>query len=155
MKQNLLGIVGIAAIIAVLAACTSVPPSQNEKRVEQLVVELNSADIDRIMELSALPFLLDGETVAREQDLRMLWTNLKAAGFSFADASIAEIREIGPSSYKSFSEDPEVLAFFKKHSAKGAALVELSTRYGKVYILTGSKVGRIPKIYGFKAPEAQ
>jgi len=155
MKQNRLGILGIAAIIAVLSACASVPPSQNEKRVEQLVAELNGADIDRIMELSALPFLLDGETVAREQDLRILWTNLKASGFSFAEAVIEEIREIGPTSYRSFSDDPEVVAFFKKHTAKGAALVELSTRYGRVYLLTGSKVGRIPKIYGFAAVEAK
>lgn len=156
MKRIRVGIIYSAALAALLlSACSTVPPSQNERRVERLVEELNSADEDRIMKLSALPFLLDGETVAREEDLRALWRNLRESGFTFEDAKIEEIRAIGPDSYRAFSADPEALAFFKKHSGKGAATVRLKTRRGVFTLLTGGRVGFLPKIYGFTGPEGR
>jgi hypothetical protein len=126
--------------------------------VERLVEELNTADENRIMKLCALPFLLDGETIAREEDLRTLWRNLKAGGFSFADADIVEIREAGNEAYKTFADDPEVLAFFKKYTGKAAAVVTLKTAKGTFHLLTGGRVakyGRLPKLYGFTGPEGK
>jgi hypothetical protein len=148
-----------AALLALLAsACSTLPPSQNEKRIERLVAELDAADEERLLELSALPFLLDGETVAREADLRALWRNLRAAGFSFAGAEIVGIAENGPESYKAFGDDPEVMAFFKKHGGKDSATVTLKTPRGTFLILTGGKVGRIagiPRIHGFTRTEGK
>lgn len=145
----------VAAAVS-LGSCASVPPSQNAARIERLVAELNRADEDRLIKLSALPFLLDGETVAREEDLRTLWRNLRAGGFTFADAKIESITPVGPESYKDFAEDPEVAAFFKKHTAPEAATVRLRTGHGTFLLLTGGKVGwiaGIPKLYGFTGPE--
>lgn len=159
MKRTPCAFVIVAALLALLAsACSTLPPSQNEKRIERLVAELNTADEDRLMELSALPFLLDGETVAREADLRALWKNLRAAGFSFADAQIVGIAENGSESYKAFGDDPEVLAFFKKNGGKDSATVRLKTSRGTFLILTGGKVGRIagiPRIHGFTRVEGK
>jgi hypothetical protein len=149
----------VAAFVALTGtACSTVPPSQNEARLDRLVEELNTADEDRLVELCALPFLLDGETVVREEDLRVLWRNLRASGFTFADARIAGIREAGPDSYKTFSDDPEVHAFFKKHTGKNAAVIDLETDHGAFSLLTGGRVGRygrLPKLYGFTGPEAE
>jgi hypothetical protein len=156
MKRTRIGIIHAASLAALLlSACSSVPPSQNEGRVERLVEELNTADEDRIMKLSALPFLLDGETVAREEDLRTLWRNLRSSGFTFADAEIQEIRPIGPESDRTFAEDPEALAFFKKHTGKGAATVRLKTSRGVFTLLTGGRTVFLPKIYGFTGPEGR
>jgi hypothetical protein len=121
----------------------------NENRVERLVERLNTADEERVMKLSALPFLLDGETVAREEDLRNLWGTLRSTGFSFSDARIEDIRAVDPDSYRAFADDPEVRAFFKKHTGKGAAVVRLRTGRGTFLLLTGGRSGFLPKIYGF------
>ncbi len=154
MKRTRIGIIHAAALAALLvSACSTVPPAQNGRRVARLVEELNTADEDRVMKLSALPFLLDGETVAREEDLRTLWRNLRSTGFTFADAKIEEIRAIGPDSYKAFADDPETLACFKKHTGKGAATVRLRTGRGVFTLLTGGRSGFLPKIYGFTGPE--
>ena len=156
MKRQHLGIVTLAAALA-LSACTTLP-SRNEGRVERLVHELNTADEDRIIELCALPFLLDGETISREEDLRILWRNLRTAGFAFAEAEIVEIREAGPDSYRAFADDPEVMAFFKKNNGKGPAVVTVKTGNGEFRLLTGgrvSKFGRLPKLYGFTGPEGR
>lgn len=159
MKRIKVGIFALTALLALgLSACSTVPPSMNEKRVERLVEELNTADEDRIMKLCALPFLLDGETIARDEDLRILWRNLKKGGFSFAEAEIVEIREAGDAAYKTFADDPEVLAFFKKYTGKAAAVVTLKTSKGTFHLLTGGRVTKyspLPKLYGFTGPEAK
>ncbi len=156
MKRQYLGIFPLAVALT-LAACTTLP-SRNEGRVERLVQELNTADEDRVIELCALPFLLDGETITREEDLRILWRNLRTAGFTFSEAEIVEIREAGPASSQAFADDPEVLAFFAKHNGKGPAVVTVKTGKGTFRLLTGgrvSKFGRLPKLYGFTGPEGR
>jgi hypothetical protein len=83
MKRSL-RLVATAILVALFAAsCATVPVSQRDGRVEALLTELNTADVDRLMELSARPFLLDGEIIALEGDLRTLWTNLRGVGFAF------------------------------------------------------------------------
>ncbi len=124
------------------------------KRVEQLIKELNSADEARLIELSALPFLLDGETIAREEDLRVLWRNLRETGFSFGEAAIIAIDPVGPDSYKAFSDNPEVAAFFSKYTAKDAAVIKLECALGVFLIITGDDLCRVPKIFGFTGPGA-
>lgn len=153
MKRTHIGICLGALAALLVSACSTVPPSRNEKRLERLVAELNTAGEDRLIELTALPFLLDGETIAREEDLRTLWRNLRAAGFTFADAEIADIAEAGPDSYRTFSDDPEVQAFFAKHTGKDAALVRLTTGHGTFFLISAGRAGRLPKLYGFTSRE--
>ncbi len=155
MNRHLPFLFALAALAC--ASCATVP-SRDAGRVERLVEELNSADEDRIVELCALPFLLDGETVAREEDLRTLWRNLRASGFVFSEAEVGGIAEAGADSYAAFADDPEVLAFFKKYVGKDPAVVTVETGRGTFLLLTGGRVsrfGRLPKLYGFTGPEGR
>lgn len=135
-------------------SCSTVPPSQNTARIERLVEELNTEDTERLIELSARPFLLDAEIINREEDVRILWTNLRDSGFSFANAQILSIDPAHPAHFARFSSDPETQAYFEKYLSEDAALVQIQTDYGRFLLLTGSKLGRIPLIYGFTGPEA-
>jgi hypothetical protein len=155
MNRHLPFLFALAALAC--TACATVP-SRNAGRVERLVEELNSADEDRIVELCALPFLLDGETVAREEDLRNLWRNLRASGFVFSEAEVGAIAEAGADSYAAFADDPEVMAFFKKYVGKDPAVVTVETGRGTFRLLTAGRVsrfGRLPKLYGFTGPEGR
>jgi len=158
-KRSLWGIsLALAfSLLAMLsfASCSSVPPSQKASRVEKLVEELNTEDTERLIELSARPFLLDAEIINREEDVRILWTNLRDSGFSFANAYILSIDPALPAHFARFSNDPETQAYFEKYLSGDAALVQLQTDYGRFLLLTGSKLGRIPLIYGFTGPEVQ
>lgn len=114
-----------------------------------MIRDLNTANEDRLVELSSLPFLLDGEMVVREQDLRTLWHNLRTAGFTFAEADVVSVSPVDGSSYLRFADNKEVQVFFKKYVAKDAAVAEIKTKYGTFLIITGGRNWFIPKIFGF------
>lgn len=141
-----------AAALLVVASCATVPPAQREKRVERLIAELNTADESRLMELSARPFLLDGEIILLEDNLRTLWANLRAVGFTFAEAEIVSISPLDGTSYRRFGDTMDVRAFFQKYASSDGALVQLRTGHGDFLIITGGRVGRVPRIFGFTGP---
>jgi hypothetical protein len=145
----------VVLALGLLASCSTTPPSQDVKRLDQLLTELSASDEDRIIALTANPFLLDGEIIAREEDLRSLWQNLKAAGFSFAGAKVGIVAPVNDASFKRFADTKETQAFFAKYLTKDAAVVEVETAKGVVLILSGGKAAkgsRVPKIYGLTIP---
>jgi len=137
------------------ASCSTLHPSRSPGRVETLLRELGQADEERLLSLSALPFLLDGEYVSREEDLLTLWKNLTAAGFSFKDPEVVELSPVGAATYRRFGDNEEVEAFFKKYLSTDATLAEVRTAHGSFLVITGNRVGFRPKIYGFTGPEGQ
>jgi len=142
-------------LVSLFFSCSTVPPSRNPHRVGSLIRELNTASEDRLVELSSLPFLLDGEIILREQDLRTLWHNLRSAGFTFAEADVRAVTPVDPSSYLKFGDNKEVQAFFKKYVAKDGAVAEIQTKYGTFLIITGGRNWFIPKIFGFTGPQGR
>jgi hypothetical protein len=135
------------------ASCSTLHPARSPGRVEGLLRELGTADQARLVELSALPFLLDGEYVSREEDLLTLWKNLATAGFSFKDPQVVALDPVDAESFRRFGDDEEAEAFFKKYLSKDARLAEVRTAYGTFLVIAGSRVGFTPRIYGFTGPE--
>ncbi len=153
MKRQLLSI-GTALLVLLLAAsCTTVPVSQRENRVEALIEELNTAPVDRLMELSARPFLLDGEIIILETDLAMMWTNLRDVGFTFRSATLEDLGPVTPTTYLSFADTMDVRTWFEKYAAEDAGLARIATSHGTFLIITGDRTRRLPQIFGFTGPE--
>ena len=151
MKRLHLRLGMIAFITLFAVSCVSVP--QREGRVEALLEELNTAGIDRLVELSATPFLLDGEIIALEQDVRTMWTNLRDVGFTFASASIQELGPVTDQTYLLFADTMDARVWFDRYAAEDAGLARVDTSHGSFLIVTGSRVGRVPMIFGFTGPE--
>lgn len=150
--KNQMWLTGLLAAILILSSCSTVPPAQREDRIADLLVELQNSDIDRLMEISARPFLLDGEILMRESDIRTLWTNLAGAGFRFDQAAILSIEAVDADSYLDVADTMDVRVFFDSYLPENAGVVAIETMYGSFLILTGGKVGRIPQLAGFTGP---
>ncbi|MCG8477966.1 MAG: hypothetical protein MI724_02645 [Spirochaetales bacterium] len=144
--------IAVMTVVAALASCATVPVSQREGRVEALVEELNTADIERLAELSARPFLFDGEIVILESDLNTMWTNLRAAGFAFDAATLDELGPVDEDTYRAFGDSMDVRAWFDRYAAEDAGLATVRTTHGTFLILTGDRDGRTPRIFGFTGP---
>lgn len=154
MKRSL-HVMAAAALLAVFSvSCQTAPVAQREGRVNRLLVELNRASVDRLMELSARPFLLDGEIVLLESDLEMMWTNLRDAGFTFEAPALRELGPVDDQTWRRFGTTMDVRVWFEKYAAEDAALAEVATTHGTFLIITGDRVpGHLPQIFGFTGPQ--
>ena len=141
--------IAVVALAAAFASCATVPVSQRERRVDALVEELNTAGLERLVELSARPFLFDGEIVILESDLTAMWTNLREAGFTFDAPTVLELGPVDDDTYRAFGDSMDVRAWFDRHAAEDAGLAAVRTTHGTFLILTGERDGRTPRIFGF------
>jgi len=132
-----------------LTSCSTVPPSQNPGRIQGLIKALNTEPVERLLEHSNRPFLLDGEIIIREADMEALWQNLRNAGFTFLNAEILSVNPVGPESYRLFGTSKDAEFFFKKYVPKDGAIAEIGTEYGTFYLITGNHTWFTPKIIGF------
>ncbi len=149
-------IVVLVGLAILAASCTTVPVAQRDDRVERLITELNTAEPDRLMELTARPFLLDGEIVILESDVRTMWANLREAGFTFHDATIEELGPVTDATYLQFADTMDARVWFEKYAAPDPGLARVDTTHGTFLIVTGDHIGRIrplPRIFGFTGPE--
>ena len=153
MKEKIKwALVTVAFIVPV--ACSTVPPAQREDRVTELFLELQTADQERLMELSARPFLLDGEIIVRERDIMTMWENLTAAGFRFDGAMIRSVEPVSPDSYGGFADTMDVQVFFDRYLPEGAGMVVIDTEIGSFLVLTGERIRRVPQLVGFTGPQS-
>ncbi len=151
-KNRVWGVAALLVLLLTISACSTVPPAQREDRIVQLLAELDTAEPARLLELSATPFLLDGEILAREADVGTMWANLREAGFRFDDASVVTVAAVSADSYVRVEDTRDVRVYFDRYLPEGAGVVEITTVHGSFLVLTGDKVGRIPRIFGFAGP---
>lgn len=142
----------VLTVAGLLAGCASLPVSQRESSVESLLYRIHTEDVARAVELTRLPFLLDGEILTTERDAELLWTNLKAVPDLLGSPEILSIREAYPSDYKEFRDSSELRVFFDRALPENPSLVEIETPEGRfLLLLTGKKLG-LPEIAGLKGP---
>ena len=154
MKRSLHAIAAVLLLALFAVSCQTAPIAQRERRVDRLLWEINRASLDRLMELSARPFLLDGEIIVLESDLEMMWTNLQNAGFTFDTPTLRDLGPVDENTWRRFGETMDVRVWFERYTAEDAGLAEVRTSHGTFLIVTGDRVpGHLPKIFGFTGPQ--
>ncbi|MCF7928548.1 MAG: hypothetical protein K9L68_06215 [Spirochaetales bacterium] len=139
-----------AIIIAGFISCTTVPYSQQDFKVKEVVELINEGRSERLIQLSKLPFLFDGEILLRERDVATLWNNLAESGFQMKDVQIGEPVPAGKDDYPPFADTMEVRTFFKKYITEDASIVKINASNGEFYLLLGDKLDDMPKIIGYR-----
>lgn len=152
--KHMLRLATVTLTVAILGvSCTTIPVSQDQTRVEGLLAELNSASVDRLVELSARPFLLDGEIVVLERDIEMMWSNLREAGFRFDGATVESIGALGETDYLEFGDTMDVRVWFERYTSEDAGLARVRTSHGVFLIVTGENEDVGLQIFGFTGPQ--
>lgn len=140
----------IAALAAVaLASCATVPVAQRPERVAVLLEEINTGSLERVLELTGRPFLLDGEILVRPDDIETMWTNLREAGFTFDGATVVDLGAATPAGGVTFGDTMDVRVWFERYAGPEAGLATVNTSHGTFLIVTGGRVGRTPQLLGF------
>ncbi|NOY10370.1 MAG: hypothetical protein GXP33_16165, partial [Spirochaetes bacterium] len=113
---------------------------------------INKGNIDTLVKLSRIPFLLDQEIIVLPRDIRTFWTNIVHAGFKITKPELEQGESVNKNSYLEFYNSMEVKTFFKKYIEKGARIIRLKTGTGKSILLIIEPKLFSRYIRGFKGP---
>ncbi len=137
-------------VFIVFMSCASLKYVQKERDVLKLADLVNAKDSKTLAEISASPFLFDGEIIMLPGDLERLWENMVGAGLMMENPAVAEIEEVRGESALLFGESMEVKAFFQKYLPETARTARVAADSGNfIFLLNGKKEG-YPKIHGVK-----
>ncbi len=147
---------GPAAVLLVFTlsffSCATMPVSQNKEAAAELIEKINTASPAELAGRSDLPFLFDEELVVLEGDLDILWSNLRAAGFSLDPAAAAEPSAVAPADYALYGDSFEIEAFFAQYIDESASMLKVRNSFGHfILLLQGEKDG-LPMIKGMRGP---
>ncbi|MFP4642809.1 MAG: hypothetical protein ACLFM0_00485 [Spirochaetales bacterium] len=144
----------IASLLIVLftGACATVPPAQDEARVEELVDVVNELDADRMLEQSARPFLFDSEIIELSNDVYVMWRSVYNSGFSLPNAGIESIREVDSETWRDYGDNLEMRAYFERHLPEDATIARVRAQQASFDLILGDEQNGLPKVYGLKGP---
>jgi hypothetical protein len=129
--------VALAVVVAlVLVACAS-PPSRDVERIALLADYINTASAEDLVAQTKTPFLFQNEVLVRESQVRSMWENLKADGFTLG-TPLDEPYWLHEEDYGLVSDTADVRRLFDRLSSD-ATFVKADSNIGEVWlILTGN-----------------
>lgn len=132
-------------VVALLAGCATIPPSQDEARVVALVGFVEEEPVDAVVSQSRIPFLFQDQIIYSQADLSAVLTRLRAGGLTLAPES-AQI-----DMYPMFSGD---LRFdqqvFADELPEDARVVTVSSSAGTIELLVGGSQDGMPLLLGIQ-----
>lgn len=132
-------------VVALLAGCATIPPSQDEDRVVALVGFVDEEPVDSVVSQSRIPFLFQDQIIYSQADLSAVLTRLRAGGLTLAPES-AQI-----DMYPVFSGD---LRFdqqvFADELPEDARVVTVSSSAGTIELLVGGSQDGMPLLLGIQ-----
>lgn len=141
----------VAAVLTLvlLGACMSVPPSQNEGKVAELIEMINDGSVEVLVAQSHAPFFFDAEMLVRSADIELMWSGLRAAGFEVAPSGFA-VEPATSSDYRQIADTFDMEAFFSPdgYFPDDAGWVVADSSTGELMILLGDRIGDLPVIFG-------
>jgi hypothetical protein len=151
MKPGVARVAAAAALLFLLASCTTLQRMSDEKGAAWVARLLDEGNAAQLAAISASPFLVDGEIISLPEDTAAFWGGMVKAGLKLAPDPSRAIA-IGTDTWREFGSTRDVQVFFGKYVEEGARLFELpAAGLRRVLVLYRSSWGS-RKLYGFKGP---
>ncbi|MFP4012152.1 MAG: hypothetical protein ACLFUM_10645 [Spirochaetaceae bacterium] len=147
-----LSVVALLLGFLLLGSCATAPVAQRESRIMSLVDRINGDSLVRVVEVTAVPFVLDGEIIELPADIETMWSNLQEAGFSLPDARIEEITPVRGDSHRRFADTMDLRVFFEKYIPEDATFVRIESENGAFLFVLGDRFWGVPRMYAMKGP---
>jgi hypothetical protein len=140
----------LAGVLLLLGACVTF--KVDEDQVAKIIKLINSGDTDKLARVTRVPFLLDGEIIALQDDAGLLWKNLAQAGFTLQNAALADLIPVKEDTYKLFADTWEVEVFFKKYVPPKSMVAQIKADNGDFLLLLDGEKKGYAQILGIKGP---
>jgi len=138
-------LIGAAAVVLLLGACASVPPSARDERVVQLIDLFNTVAAENLGDNLGTPFLFEDEVLSAPADVVAVLARAQEAGLVIAPIVVAR------------SDDPTApadarfdVAVFYDRLPDDATTIVAESNAGDVTLIVGGEAGGLPRLLGLK-----
>ncbi len=133
----------VVAVAILIGACATVPFSDRDDRVIELIDLFNTALPSDFVEQSGVPFLLNDQVLYAESDLVAVLNRLREGGLLIAPR-IASRQEIVPVPADARFD----VGVFFDHLPDDARAVVVASNAGDVTLIVGGEANRLPMLFG-------
>ena len=151
--KNFLLLVFIIVLIAVLAGCATLEQRLSQA-AEDVIDMINEGRANDLAQMTLTPFLLDGEIIILDSDMRDFWATLIEAGFEIGSPVLTETVPAQEDTFRWFADTKEVQSFFEKYATEECHVVIVESESLRFLFLMDRPGGKESKIIGFKGPES-
>ena len=152
MRKYTLLLPAAALLIMFFFSCATVPRAPGKADVNRILALIDKGGADEAAGACSLPFLLDGEIMVLEKDVRMIWQNLHEAGFSLEGAAVLSTVPASAEQYSLFAGTMEVKTFFGKYVREKSLIAEVSAKSGRFLFLFTPAGKEGVRLQGMKGP---
>lgn len=135
----------IAAVFAVvvLGACATVPPSQQDEKIYQVIDLFNTAAADEFVKQAGVPFLFGEQVLYTESDVAAVLARARASGLIIAPLVVDSV-DVGPPP----ADARFAVEVFYERLPEDARLVVTESTAGDLTLIFGGEANRLPKLLG-------
>lgn len=142
-------IVLITAVTALLASCASFKAGVKESDPLVVCEHINKGDSDTLSDASVLPFVVDGEILESDSQVRGLWSGIVQAGYKAKGPRVKEFRAASPADAALFSDSWEISTYFNKLLIEDDMLARVKTDSGAIILILRPGKGSASRIVAF------
>lgn len=135
------GLAGL--VLLVLASCATVPPSQQDDRVIELIDRYNTLPAAEVVELATVPFLFGDQILYSQADLEAVIGRLQDGGLVIAPVITGSTTDVVVQADARFD-----VGVFYDRLPEDARLVVADSNAGPVSLIVGGERDGLPLLYG-------
>jgi hypothetical protein len=139
--------------LLLIFSCSSVPHNQRDKKLDKIISLINSGDTEKLLKVSSVPFLFDGEILLKTADVKLVWSGLKKNSYKIKNYTyVRKAYTSKEKDYSLFSDSREVKIYFNKYLSDKSSIIAVKTADGEMLLLLDGKKAGYPVIRGIRGP---
>ena len=144
MRIRLFGAATVLLLAGLLlGACATVPPSQQDERVIELIDLLNTLPAGDFADYAGVPFLFDEQVLYAEADVIAVVARLREAGLIVAPEIVGSTSAIAAPAGARFD-----VGVFYDRLPPDARLVITQSNAGDLSLIVGDRTDDLPRVLG-------
>lgn len=148
MRKRINTAATILLVVLFAVSCATL----TDKRILRTVDQIETGETELLIKVTQLPFLLDGEIIQRQEEVKLLWGGFREAGFSIRNPVILDRHPVTIKDADLFSPSREVSLFFEKYLLDNSEVIHLRGDNGEFYLILKGRCFGSPLYRGFKGP---
>jgi hypothetical protein len=148
MRKKIYTATMVLLVVLFAVSCATL----TDKRILRSVDQIETGETELLIKVTQLPFLLDGEIIQRQEEVKLLWGGFREAGFSITNPVILDRHPVTIKDADLFSPSREVALFFEKYLLDNSEVIHLRGDNGEFYLILKGRCFGPPLYRGFKGP---